>query len=304
MMNRVKICALLFSLLVLLLGCGNEMNSNELIERYETPSVNEILNEIDTVGKDNSEGIEKPSINIESEDVVNLQDATLESNSEEVILSNNVEELIISLENYGNKDIYEQLANAEDYQSEKSELIDGTWNKTLIHTGMDVELSINITNDKEFDYSFDVYHYAQNDVINGKAYWKTNEFAIGKIYDEYIVFLFNDNDITVLASSYSEKIGLMSGMAVDGLYVREKPEYTNSNIFEETYTAEDILALKELIPPDLYEEDFEWVTREGVVEVSEEGGVKTINAYIPTMPEYGYTVTIASEKDYEIVFYD
>ena len=47
MMNRVKICALLFSLLVLLLGCGNEMNSKELIERYETPSVNEILNEID-----------------------------------------------------------------------------------------------------------------------------------------------------------------------------------------------------------------------------------------------------------------
>ena len=115
MMNRVKICALLFSLLVLLLGCGNEMNSKELIERYETPSVNEILNEIDTVGKDNSEGIEEPSINIESEDVVNLQDATLVSNSEEVILSNNVEELIISLENYGNKDVYEQLANAEDY---------------------------------------------------------------------------------------------------------------------------------------------------------------------------------------------
>lgn len=229
-----------------------------------------------------------------------VSDANVPSESK----TKDVYELISLLDNCKDREVYEQLFDIEDYLGTENLLIDGKWNKTMIHTGMDVELSINNIGEQGFDFCFDAYHYSQNAEISGSVSWKTEECAIGKVNNEYIAFLFTGDSIRICCSSDSENIGLMAGMTVDGTFIREEPEYTNKDILEETYSEADITALKKIIPKDRYNEDFEWVTHEGVVEVSEENNTKIITAYVPSMAEYGYTVTIINGDQYKIEFFD
>ena len=145
--------------------------------------------------------------------------------------------------------------------------------------------------------------------MEGEAKFVTDKCAVAKYEDsidndeEYIVFIFENQQMTVLATAFSGNLGFGMNVSMDGEYTQDNPLYTNANILNETFSEKEISALKASIPEDYYNDFFLFSTTSGVVnDTKSNNGDRTIEAFVPTMGGYGYVLTITNEKDYTITF--
>lgn len=141
---------------------------------------------------------------------------------------------------------------------------------------------------------------------------KVYEREVDRLYDradeideEYIAFIFENQEMTVLATASSEHLGFGMNVSMDGEYTQDEPVYTNANILNETFTEEELSVLQTNIPEEYYNDFFLFATTSGVVtDTKLDNGDRIIEAFVPTMGGYGYVLTITNEKDCTITFED
>ena len=197
-----------------------------------------------------------------------------------------------------------KIDNAKDFE--------GEWNATNCRTS--VTASFSITDQNEYGFSFygECYYYTHDGEISGKAYWVSDSMAIccqddldDTMSDGYMIFVL-DGDHMYVRSDYG--LGLM-GMNVspDHDYTRGEPVYINDNIAAETYTEDELSAIKELIGSDQYDFPFWYGTTDGCVtssakELYDGTECKYIECTIPTTAE-SYTAIITEDGRIYIMIY-
>ena len=215
--------------------------------------------------------------------------------------------LIDSIETYGDKEPYEKLYLMST-ECDNIPDVNGTWNRTNIHGSLSGEIVISDVNPSGFIFTADETYYSHMGCMEGEAKFVTDQCAVAKYEDtlnddeEYIVFLFENQEMTVFATGASADLGFGANVSMDGDYTQGEPLYTNANILNETFSEEELSVLQTNIPEEYYEEFFLFSTTFGVVDdITSDNGDRTIEAFVPTMG-YGYSLTITSEKDYTITF--
>ena len=223
---------------------------------------------------------------------------------------NDIAALIASIEVYGDKEPYEKLYSMSS-ECENIPDVNGTWNRTNIHSSLSGEIVISDVNSSGFKFTADEYYYSHMGWMEGEAKFVTDKCAVAKYEDlidddeEYLVFLLENQEMTVFATASSADLGFGMNVSMDGDYTQDEPLYTNANILDETFSEEELSVLQTNIPEAYYEDFFLFSTTSGVVtDTKSDNGDRTIEAFVPTMGGYGYVLTITSEKDYTITFDD
>lgn len=153
--------------------------------------------------------------------------------------------------------------------------------------------------------------YSHSGWMEGEAKFVADKCAVAKYEDsvdddeEYIVFIFENQEMKVLATASSENLGFGMNVSMDGEYTQDEPLYTNANILNETFSEEELSVFQSNMPEEYYNDFFLFSTTNGVVtNTKSDNGDRTIEAFVPTMTGYGYTLTIVNEKDCTITFED
>lgn len=224
------------------------------------------------------------------------------------------EELIAMLEPYGDKKPYEKLYEMRS-ACESIPDVSGSWHRTETHSELtgDIEIS-DVTND-EFAFTADLYYFSHSGWLEEIAYFVNNKCAIAK-YDppfemeddeddgtEYIAFLWENDICHIMSTASSSELGLGMNVKIDGVYTQEEPVYTNADILNETFTETELNNLQAILPDEYYNDYFLFATTCGIVEAStDDDGNKTVEAFVPTMSGYGYTLVISPDGEIEITF--
>lgn len=221
---------------------------------------------------------------------------------------NEIDTLIDSLEVYGDKEPYEELYSMSS-ECDYMPAVAGTWNRTNIHSSLSGEIVISDVNASGFKFTADAYYYSHTGWIEGEAKFVTDRCAIAKydelMAEEYIVFLFENQKMTVVATGSSSDLGFGMNVSMDGDYTQDEPLYTNANIVNETFSEEELRALQSNLPKEYYEDFFLFSTTYGVVDdTTSDNGDRTIEAFVPTMGGYGYVLNITNGKECTITFED
>lgn len=233
------------------------------------------------------------------------------SESEEVTdEKSDIDSLIDSLEVYGDKEPYEKLDSMSTGCENVPDLT-GTWNRTNVHSSFSGEIVISDVNSSGFKFTADEYYYSHSGWLEGEAKFVADKCAVAKYEDsvdddeEYIVFIFENQEMKVLATASSENLGFGMNVSMDGEYTQDEPLYTNANILNETFSEEELSVFQSNMPEEYYNDFFLFSTTNGVVtNTKSDNGDRTIEAFVPTMTGYGYTLTIDNEKDCTITFED
>ncbi|MBO4346173.1 MAG: hypothetical protein J5840_00890 [Lachnospiraceae bacterium] len=179
---------------------------------------------------------------------------------------------------------------------------EGEWQRTDVHSSLCGSFAISNADEEGFDFEGEFYFYANSGNSAGRAvftsdneavYEDINDFGNGKIY-----FSFEEDMLNVT------KDGFVSGMGMNvfviGLYTKGEPEYTNANVFEETFSEEELEVMKDLLGED-YEELFVNDTECGAVTTEEivltdSRNARMIRSVIPGMYGFmGYRMIIAED---------
>lgn len=186
---------------------------------------------------------------------------------------------------------------------------EGTWNRTNVCSGNWGTLTVSQATDEGFFVEGDLGFYFHSGVFWQKAYYVADDLAIAK-YDpeikdwepQYVAFFLQEDSIKVTASSSSGELGFGAGVFIDGQYIQGEPVYTNANVLEELFTEKDLQALEKLLPEEYYTDYFLFATKEGVVEseetLSDGREVTCVQAFVPTMGGYAYTLYFSSDEGY------
>ncbi|MGN0142087.1 MAG: hypothetical protein ACI4AD_07645 [Roseburia sp.] len=250
----------------------------------------------------NSEQMQS-AYSLESEEVI---DEKSDDSSKKI----DIDSLIDSLEVYGNKEPYEKLYSMSTACDNIPDWI-GIWNRTNIHSSFSGEIIISDVNSGGFKFTADECYYSHSGWMEGEAKFVTDKCAVAKYEDsidddeEYIVFIFENQEMKVFATASSENLGFGMNVSIDGEYTQDEPLYTNANILNETFSEEELSALQANIPEDYYKDFFLFSTTSGVVtDTKFDNGDRNIEVFVPTMAGYGYVLTITNGKDCTITFDD
>lgn len=216
--------------------------------------------------------------------------------------------LIASLENYGDKEPYEKLYSMCTPCEDIPDLA-GTWNRTNVHSSFSGVIEISNVDANGFRFTAEEYYYSHSGWMEWEAKFVTDYCAIAKYDDsmeeEYIAFMIQDEGLVVIATGSSADLGFGMNVSMDGEYTKAEPLYTNANILNETFSEEELSALQNQIPKEYYEDFFLFSTTNGVVtDTQSDNGDRTIEAFVPTMGGYGYSLIISGEKEFTITFED
>ena len=255
--------------------------------------------------KNDSTGDSSSVDELNSEQTQSTNSIEVEDNSSK---KSDIDSLIDSLEVYGDKEPYEKLYSMSTDCDNIPNLTE-TWNRTNVHSSLSGEIVISDVDSSGFKFTADECYYSHSGWMEGEAKFVTDKCAVAKYEDsidndeEYIVFIFENQQMTVLATAFSGNLGFGMNVSMDGEYTQDNPLYTNANILNETFSEEELGALKANIPEDYYNDFFLFSTTSGVVnDTKSNNGDRTIEAFVPTMGGYGYVLTITNEKDYTITF--
>lgn len=207
------------------------------------------------------------------------------------------------------------------YASPQEDAMDftGEWNRTNVPTYHYGHMDISNQDENGFQIDGDWMWFSHSGVIEeGTAYLVTENIAVYRIYNEYvtedgyqgfaneyeyIVFERTEDGLFLYATASGGAIGAGANCFVEGEYINGEPEYTNANILKETYTEEQLTAIKELVGEELYEDIFVLTTEYGQIEYSscqlEDDSLGTFySAYIPGIADYNfYNLIICDNGD-------
>lgn len=239
--------------------------------------------------------------------IVTEDDLDLEIDAEFGDLGDDV--LSIMYADYMNLLDAQKCANLYTHISEVSNIpsIGGSYSRTNVDTTYAADLDISNVTSEGFDFVIEAYRGANSGRIEDHASFVSEVCAVSRLsYDDsqYIVFIFNGEDIAVYASGDSGELGLGMGVTVVGDYVTGEATYTNANVINELYTADQLEVLK-LYLEDEYYEIFETTTSNGVVTVEEESDYTIVSAFVSGIAnQYGYGLVISDGNIQGIEFAD
>ncbi len=184
----------------------------------------------------------------------------------------------------------------------------GQWQRTAVHSSLCADITIEESDDEGFDFSGEFYYYSHTGDVAGKAFYVSENQAVYKQFEEndidnepaYIGFTIDDNGLHVITDGFVEGMGM--NVAVNGDYVQEEPYYTNRNVVEENFSANDLDQLKELLREETYnnlflnETEIGNVTSEAAV-LSDGTICRHIECTVPTM-NTGYEMLITEDGRY------
>lgn len=238
-----------------------------------------------------------------------------DSSITEPLTSAEVDELIASIEEYGDSSVYATLYELRTIP-ENPVNPEGDWNRTNVHSGLWGKLSISEVTKEGFQVVGDLEYFSHSGSFEQTAYYITDNLAIAK-YEEffaeyepqYVAFFLNGTSIDVIATASSADLGFGANVSIDGEYVQEEPTYTNANVLEEFYSQKDLDALQELLPEEYYTDYFLFATTEGMIneyneQIYNDVAVRCIETYTITMGNYGYRLYIYADGNYVIKFED
>lgn len=257
---------------LLFTGCNKQEDILSL-RKNETIELQEEHGESDTPENKAEESQEELSLS--EEEPISQEDSSIT----EPLISAGVDELIASIEEYGDSSVYATLYELRTIP-ENPVNPEGEWNRTNVHSGHKGFLSISRVSKEGFQVLGELYYYSHVGDFEETAYYITNDLAIAKYeedwfkdYDwapQYVAFFLNGTSIDVKATTNSGKLGFGMNVYIDGEYVQEEPIYTNANVLEEFYSRKDLDALQELLSEDYYTNYFLFSTIEGAVNEYEE----------------------------------
>ena len=179
---------------------------------------------------------------------------------------------------------------------------EGEWQRTYVHSSLCGSFTISNADAEGFDFEGEFYYYANSGSTAGRAlfiseteavYDDINDFGNGNIY-----FSFEEDVLNVTTDGFVSGMGM--NVFVLGIYTKGEPEYTNANVFENTFSEEEIEEIKNLLGEDyegLFVNDTECgaVTAEEIV-LTDSRKARMIRAVIPGMYGFmGYRMIIAED---------
>ena len=185
---------------------------------------------------------------------------------------------------------------------------EGEWHRTNIHSGLEGTITISKMDDKGFYFSGDFQRFGNTGTITdfradfiseNKAEYRNgtegdSESAVA------VIFTLDNGEVTVDVDGDFNGLGLGMGVTIDGTYTKDEPVYTNANIVAETFSEEELKALKELLG-DKYEEPFLNDTEAGSLTVSQttladKSKGRLINVFVPGLADFmGYDLIITDD---------
>ena len=223
-----------------------------------------------------------------------------------------VETLLENIRNGASKELCQELYENQISVSIVPDIVK-QWKRTDVHSSHCADLDVKAVDNTGFVFKLDAYYYYHMGTVEGKAYFVSENCAVFRLDKlelglpeeeyEYIVFVFENDEVTVYASASSGELGLGMNVYVDGSYIDGEPTYTNAGILEKTYTDEQLAFLRDNLPADYYD-SLIFATEFGGVGVTDEDGKKVVSVMVPTDGQSSYVVNIVDEAINSIRFGD
>lgn len=294
---KIEIVIGLIVTAVLLSGCDGNTD-NVIYPDYQT--------QVESQEKVESEQF---SLDEKEFDTVGSKEETAEAKKS----ATEVETLLEKIRNGAREEFCQELYEQQTSISIVPDIVK-QWNRTDVHSSHSAVLDVKAVDKAGFVFQLEAYYYYHMGDVEGKAYFVSENCAVFRLEEmeslplseekyEYVVFVFENDGVTVYASSNSAKLGLGMNVYVEGFYIDGEPVYTNAGILEETYTEAQLAFLKEKLPTDYYD-NLIFATEFGGVGVIDEDGKKIVAATVPTAGQYGYAVKIIDEVITSIIFAD
>ncbi|MCQ2467415.1 MAG: hypothetical protein MJ166_07865 [Clostridia bacterium] len=198
--------------------------------------------------------------------------------------------------------LYTHISSVENIPS-----IGGSYNRTNVTSAYSASLSISSVTASGFDYTLSACNGANSGTIVEQAYFVSEVCALSRLqYDnsQYVVFIINNDNITVYSTGSAGDLGLGNGVSVVGEYITGEVTYTNEDAANEYFTEGQLEQLEAFLSADYYQ-IFVTSTQDGVVTVEEEDGYKIISAFVQGVADtYGYAVVITDGVVVGIEFAD
>ena len=195
---------------------------------------------------------------------------------------------------------------SENETSTKS-FFEGEWHRTDTHSSGNATITISNVSDDGFDFEGYFQGYGNMGQEEGRAVFTSDNEAVytqeASDYSEeaFIYFSMDGEDLEI--SSEGFLMGMGNHVYADGKYTTEEPTYTNANIIAETFTDDELQAMKDMLSEDDYTNGFIDNTQSGIVTsetVTMYYGAKAkhVNCFYPGLANFvGYDLLITDDGD-------
>lgn len=182
--------------------------------------------------------------------------------------------------------------------------IEGTWNRTQVHSAFSATVDVTNVSEIGFDYYVEAYYYMNMGMLEGQAYFVNENTAISQVSlgwaddtteQEWIVFCFERDQMYAYPTGYGADLGFGMNVGMEGCYTLDDPAYINSMILEDTFLEEELTAVSKAMSDEEYE-NFIFLTENGAVtaERDSDGYLTYVETILPGMG--GYTITFDQGK--------
>ena len=186
-----------------------------------------------------------------------------------------------------------------------SDVFEGEWHRTNTHSSTYGTITISNVSDDGFDFAGYFQSYGNMGQEEGRALFTEENVAVftqeATEYSEeaYIYFTINGSDLEIL--SEGNLTGMGNHVFADGTYTTGEPIYSNANVLAETFTDDELQAMKDMLSEDDYTNGFIDNTENGIVtseQVTMYDGTsaKHVNSFFPGLANFvGYDLLITED---------
>ena len=191
--------------------------------------------------------------------------------------------------------------------NEAKKNFEGDWHRTNTHSSTYATITISNVSDDGFDFEGFFQGYGNMGREDGRAVFTSDEAAIftqeATEYSEvaYIYFILDGDELSV--SSEGDLYGMGNHVYADGEYTTDEPAYTNADILAETFTDDELQAMKDMLSEDDYTNGFIDNTENGIVTsetvtMYDSTKAKHVNSFYPGLANFiGYDLLITEDGD-------
>lgn len=310
-MKRKMLLCMCGMMLLCFGGCNNQ--ENELNTHSQSHNENESTDETDRENEADSVR-ETESVSDTEQSISEMESEAITEQS--VLSMGNAEELVEAILNsdYSDTELFQELYQQKIAQTDAPDFT-GEWNRTNEVRGFDGLVSISGQDEEGFDFSGEFYYYSHSGVMEGRAYFVTdnlavyqyeNEFGDAENEEEFVAFVMTDDVMKIRTTGSSWELGFGMNVFADGEYTLGEPIYTNANILTETFSKEELAQIEQMLGAEWYEDYFVFTVEYGAITASDcvvNGEQKGVyyEAFLPTMGGYEFSMLIS--EDGSIYFY-
>lgn len=199
----------------------------------------------------------------------------------------------------------ENESKVSENEAETAKDYEGEWHRTNTHSSTYATITISNVTDDGFDFEGYFQSYGNMGQEEGRALFTEENVAVytqeaTDYSDEaYIYFTISGGDLEIF--SEGNLTGMGNHVFADGIYTTGEPIYSNANVLSETYTDDELQAIKDMLSEDDYTNGFIDNTESGIVtseQVTMYDGTsaKHVNSFFPGLANFvGYDLLITED---------